>query len=259
MRPEEIMSSARRHVLLLASAVPAVLFALGCPGAGPEYPKCDKDDHCKKDKAGAAVNEYCLFGECQQCARDSHCATGETCNRGRCEASCASDDQCGAGQICEQSSCEPAQCSETSPCGAGERCDAGRCRAASTQAVTSKPEAPTGGAACDKRKTVLFDFNASDLRPDALEALDAMARCLADNPAWRVTVAGHADERGTTEYNLQLGERRAASVGDYISRRGSVNKARIKTISYGEERPVDTSGTEEGWARNRRGELVVQE
>lgn len=248
------MASSLRHLLVvLAVSSPFLVVASGCPG--PEYPKCEKDDQCKKDKDGKAINEYCLFGQCQQCAKDSHCAAGEKCNRGRCEAACTSDDQCGPGQICDEASCQPAECSETKPCSGSLQCVAGRCApAASTSTVVPPETTPV----CDKKQTVRFDFNVSDLRPEAREVLDNLAKCMAANAGWRLTVEGHADERGTTDYNLQLGDRRAGSVKDYLSRLG-VDKARIRTISYGEEKPVDTSGTEEAWARNRRGELVVQE
>lgn len=249
------MVSALRHLLVvLAISSPFVVVAAGCPG--PEYPKCEKDDQCKKDKEGKAINEYCLFGQCQQCAKDSHCQAGERCNRGRCEATCTSDNQCGAGQICEEASCQPAQCSETRPCSGSLQCTEGRCVPGTSTSIT--PTVTDSKLVCEKRQTVRFDFNVSDLRPDAREVLDTLAKCMAQNAGWRVTVEGHADERGTTDYNLQLGDRRAGSVKDYLSRLG-VDKARIRTISYGEEKPLDTSGTEEAWARNRRGELVVQE
>lgn len=253
-----MVSIVTRLVLVLTAMLPLALAAGGCPGSGPVYPKCEKDDQCKKDKAGADVNEYCLFGECQQCAQDAHCASGERCNRGRCEVSCATDDQCGAGQICEQSACVQAQCSESDPCAAGQRCTNGRCQTLRTTGPTPTSVKDLTSLSCSREQTVTFEYNASDLRPDAREALDTFAKCMNQNASWRLTVAGHADERGTTEYNLQLGERRAGSVRDYLARLG-VDRARIRTISYGEERPVDSSGTESGWARNRRSELTVQE
>jgi peptidoglycan-associated lipoprotein len=245
------MSFLRSLALALASVV-VVIVAAGCPG--PEYPKCEKDDHCKKGKDGKAINEYCLFGQCQQCAKDSHCTAGEKCNRGRCEETCISDEQCGTGKMCEASSCVPVECSDTQPCSGSMVCQAGRCAAATTGNNT------TGNGEtlnCSKRQTVLFDFNVSDLRSDARQVLDTLAKCMTRSADWQLTVEGHADDRGTTEYNLQLGDRRAGSVKEYLVRLG-VPKNRVKAISYGEEKPVDHSGTEEGWTRNRRGELVVQ-
>jgi peptidoglycan-associated lipoprotein len=249
-----MFSPLRRLLLVLALASPVVVVAAGCPG--PEYPKCEKDDQCKKNKEGKEINEYCLFGQCQQCAKDSHCASGEKCNRGRCEAACTSDSQCGAGQICEEATCQPAQCTPTKSCSGSLTCQEGRCVPGQSTGTTGT--SGTGGPlTCDKKARVQFDFNMSDLRPDSREVLDNFAKCMAQNPDWKLTIEGHCDERGTTDYNLQLGERRAGSIKDYLVRLG-VDKARIKTISYGKEKPIDTSGTEEAWAKNRRGELVVQ-
>lgn len=242
----------RSLLLALALAAPLAVLA-GCPG--PEYPKCESDDHCKKDKNGKAINEHCLFGQCQQCAKDSHCANGQKCNRGRCESSCTSDSQCGSGQMCEDASCVPVQCTDAKPCGGGLQCDKGRCVApASAGTKTPTNDAPV---TCEKAARVQFDFNMHDLRPDAREVLDNFAKCLQQNADWRLRIEGHADERGTTDYNLQLGDNRAASIRDYLVRLG-VAKTRIATISYGEEKPLVAGATEDAWAKNRRGELVIQ-
>lgn len=256
-----MVTTLRSLFIVLMTVAPFVVVTGGCPG--PDYPKCEKDDQCKKNKDGKSVNEYCLFGQCQQCAKDAHCAAGSRCNRGRCEAACTADSQCGAGQICEEATCQPAQCSDMKACGEGLGCTNGRCLSSQTNdqtKSTSGGQVTVGGKlmSCEKRQTIRFDFNMSDLRPDARETLELFSKCLAQNPAWRLTIEGHADERGTTDFNLQLGERRASSVKDYLARLG-IDKARMKTISYGEEKPVDNSVSEDGWAKNRRGELVVQE
>ena len=230
-------------------------FAAGCPG--PEYPKCEKDDQCKKDSKGNAVSEYCLFGQCQQCAKDSNCSAGEKCNRGRCEKSCASDDQCGTGQMCEAASCVPVQCSEAKPCGGGMQCNKGRCAAPSTTSTNPTDNGTGGPLNCVRAGRVAFDFNMADLRPDSRDVLDNFAKCMGKNTEWKLTIEGHCDERGTTDYNLALGERRAGSVKEYLVKLG-VDKARIKTISYGKEKPIDPGSSEAAWAKNRRGELVVQ-
>ncbi|HJO74674.1 MAG TPA: peptidoglycan-associated lipoprotein Pal, partial [Rhodospirillales bacterium] len=86
--------------------------------------------------------------------------------------------------------------------------------------------------------------------------LDKQAAWLKANPSVSITVEGHADERGTREYNLALGERRANSVKDYLISLG-VNPARVKTISYGKERPVAVGSTNAAWAQNRRGVTKV--
>ena len=99
-----------------------------------------------------------------------------------------------------------------------------------------------------------FDFDQSDLKPEAREALVYHANRLKANPNMSVRLEGHADERGTREYNLALGERRAQSVERYLQVQG-VSARQMETISYGEERPVASGTTEAAYARNRRVEL----
>lgn len=104
---------------------------------------------------------------------------------------------------------------------------------------------------------VFFDFDKYSIRADQEAILKAQARWLADFPNVGVVVEGHADERGTREYNLALGERRANAVKNYLVALG-VNAARIETVSYGKERPAVMGSNEEAWAQNRRGVLVVK-
>lgn len=104
---------------------------------------------------------------------------------------------------------------------------------------------------------VFFDFDKSNLRPEARETLTKQAAWLSKFPGVRVVIEGHCDERGTREYNLALGERRANSVKDYLVALG-INPARLKTISYGKERPAAIGHNETAWAQNRRGVMVVE-
>ena len=103
---------------------------------------------------------------------------------------------------------------------------------------------------------VHFDFDRFNLRPDALKILDDAVAKLMQNPNVRVTIEGHCDSIGTSEYNLALGERRANSVRDYLTTRGIVNP-RLRTVSYGEDRPTAENRTAQGRAQNRRAHLVV--
>lgn len=105
-------------------------------------------------------------------------------------------------------------------------------------------------------KDAFFDFNKSELREDARTALNADADWLKQYPSIQVLVEGHCDERGSEEYNLALGERRAAAVKDYLSNLG-VDAGRIKTISYGKDRPFCTEHNETCWQENRRGHFVI--
>ena len=106
-------------------------------------------------------------------------------------------------------------------------------------------------------KDVYFDFDRYDLRADARETLKANAAWLKTNPAAKVEVEGHCDERGTTEYNLALGAKRAQSVKDYLLTLGTAGD-RVSTISYGEEIPVCKEQNEGCWQKNRRARFVIQ-
>jgi peptidoglycan-associated lipoprotein len=113
-----------------------------------------------------------------------------------------------------------------------------------------------GEGSSDGLKTVYFDYNSSDLTPEARQTLAANAAWL-KSKAVKVTIEGHCDKRGSTEYNLALGERRAMIVRNYLRSLG-VNADRMAVISYGEEKPLDYGEAEQGMARNRRAEFVVR-
>lgn len=103
---------------------------------------------------------------------------------------------------------------------------------------------------------VFFALDKSDLSSDARATLDRQAAWLKKYATLNVTIEGHCDERGTREYNLALGERRATAVKNYLVADG-VPAARVKTVSYGKERPAVVGSNEAAWAQNRRGVTVV--
>lgn len=105
---------------------------------------------------------------------------------------------------------------------------------------------------------VFFDYDMFSIRGDAAPVLDAQASWLARYPGVRVRIEGNADERGTREYNFALAGKRAQAVMDYLVSRG-VSPSRISTVSYGKERPIDSSGTEEGMAKNRNGHTSIMD
>jgi peptidoglycan-associated lipoprotein len=105
-------------------------------------------------------------------------------------------------------------------------------------------------------KDIYFDFDRYDVRPGDAEILKQNATAITKNPAWKIQIEGHCDERGTAEYNLALGERRASSVKKYLVTLG-IPQGRISTISYGEERPFDQGHTEEAWTKNRRAHFII--
>jgi peptidoglycan-associated lipoprotein len=104
---------------------------------------------------------------------------------------------------------------------------------------------------------VFFDYDRFDLKAEAKSTLERQASWLKQYRSFSITVEGHADERGTREYNLALGEKRAAAIKDYLTSLG-VSASRVKTISYGKERPAVLGSDESSWAQNRRGVTVIQ-
>ena len=103
---------------------------------------------------------------------------------------------------------------------------------------------------------IFFDTDSTSIRADAQQTLDRQAQWLARYPNYAITIEGHADERGTREYNLALGARRAATTRDYLVSRG-VPAQRLKTISYGKERPVAVCDDISCWSQNRRAVTVL--
>jgi len=130
-----------------------------------------------------------------------------------------------------------------------------------TTAPATENNGPTPGSRADfvaqaGSDTVHFATDSSDIDSEAQSILTRQAAWLAKYPNVRVTIEGHCDERGTREYNLALGDRRANSAKNFLVNAG-VNAARISVISYGKERPIATGSDEESWAQNRRAVSVV--
>lgn len=107
-------------------------------------------------------------------------------------------------------------------------------------------------------RIIHFDFDKFDLRPDALEVLEANADWLKQHTAFSLVIEGHCDERGTNEYNMVLGDKRANAARNWLVDAG-VNPSRIRTISYGEERPLAPGHSESAWSRNRRAEFTLED
>lgn len=123
------------------------------------------------------------------------------------------------------------------------------------QPVVSPDGVPLDPATGEPIATVFyFDFDGAELKPRARTLLAGHARYLRDTPSARVAIEGHCDERGTREYNLALGERRATAVRTYLQSLG-VRASQLSTVSFGEERPVDPGHSESAWSKNRRAVL----
>lgn len=127
------------------------------------------------------------------------------------------------------------------------------------------------GAACSKKgpsssvttettsalKRIHFDFDQYNIRGDAASILKENASWMKDHSKQRIIVEGHCDERGTNEYNMALGERRAKAARDYLINLG-VSAANLETVSFGEEKPLDPGHNEAAWSMNRRDEFVLR-
>uniref|UniRef100_A0A7C4RU44 Peptidoglycan-associated lipoprotein Pal n=1 Tax=Desulfatirhabdium butyrativorans TaxID=340467 RepID=A0A7C4RU44_9BACT len=102
-----------------------------------------------------------------------------------------------------------------------------------------------------------FEYDSSALLPEARELLKRKAEFLMANPQISIVIEGHTDERGTSEYNIALGERRAESVRSFLEGLG-VAASRMSTVSYGEEKPIDPGHNEAAWAKNRRAHIEIR-
>ena len=125
---------------------------------------------------------------------------------------------------------------------------------ATTEGTVGAGEA--GGQTTSEMQTVYYGYDSFKLTSEARETLKATAEYMKANAGTSVQIEGHCDERGTTEYNLALGERRANAAKDYLVRLG-VDASRLSIISYGEERPQDPGHDESAWSKNRRAAFVV--
>ncbi|MBI2877372.1 MAG: peptidoglycan-associated lipoprotein Pal [Candidatus Tectomicrobia bacterium] len=125
---------------------------------------------------------------------------------------------------------------------------------------TAEGQRPRGeegeAAAAEALRDIHFDLDKYEIRPDSRSILERNALWIQAHSQARVQIEGHADERGTVEYNLALGERRAKKVRDYLISLG-VDPKQLSTVSFGEERPLDPGHTEEAWAKNRRAHFVL--
>ena len=122
--------------------------------------------------------------------------------------------------------------------------------------TTTEPEQPNKTVQ-DQLADAFFDYDSAELSSSAQSTLDADGKVLNDNASTSVTIEGHCDERGTVEYNLALGDRRAAAAKDYLVRFG-IAANRISVVSYGEERPFASGADESAYAQNRRAHFVVR-
>jgi peptidoglycan-associated lipoprotein len=248
-----------RRISMVAGLAIAVAVLAGCPVT---YPNCKSDETCQEK------GEVCVNGQCQECATDANCKEGFTCQGNKCTPKgpeCSRDEQC-AGKICEAGKCAEPKCTSKEQCGGIQDCQKGRC--VTPPGACNSATDCAEGQECQNNKCVAaatkaecnweplrFGFNEASLSSEAQSRLGELAECLKTGATGAIELAGHADERGTEEYNLQLSQKRAASVKKYLVDLG-VPANRMKTVGYGENKPADNASSEEAWAANRRVEFV---
>jgi len=237
--------------------VPAAVWLAACP---PPYPRCNNDEQCKEH------NEVCVQGQCKECATDQNCKAGFQCQENRCvpKAECSPEKGCGPGKHCEAGKCMPNECEGDKDCPRGGKCVNNKCEAPREGSCSTNEDCRTGqecsnGTCVDRPRRecslepVRFGFNEASLDRAAQQQLSSLADCIKEQQL-KLTLEGHADERGTQEYNLHLSNRRANAVKKYLVDLG-VPAGRLDTVGYGEERPADQGHSEDAWAANRRVEL----
>jgi peptidoglycan-associated lipoprotein len=226
-----------RRFLLLAVTTAGVVALSGCPSK-PKKGECKTSQDCLEQQGFGKV---CVEGRCQECAQDSDCKDGFVCRSNTCvpKPQCTKDADCPEGQRCE-----------------AERCVASR-EPAAAEAKPAEPERQAMPAGCADATsfTVRFGFDQATLTSEAQGSLQKLADCVKEAPATKIGISGYADERGTTQYNVALGARRADSARRYLADLGVATK--LDTVSFGEEKPLCTEQSETCWAQNRRVEFQV--
>lgn len=250
------------------------MFVLLASACSPSYPECYEDTDCKSNAKGVAVDEYCLNAKCAECRNDEHCSSKRDesyiCNNGTCQringyCNPEAGINCPAGQKCRDRRCGP-ECfpeSVVEDCPADYICENNRCTPKPECLVDEDCPAPK---ICQNKKCVMppvcqarvayFDFDEATIRSDAKTTLEDNATCFksrADIKA--VQVVGHCDERGTEDYNMALGKRRADAVRNVMSRLGIKN---LTSRSRGSLDPVvNGASSEADHQRNRRADFTL--
>ena len=231
-------------------------FFIGCQ---PKYPKCEKDSHCRegeycvnnlcqkcRDNGDCPQGQECQGGACREipgyCVQSADCAEGQVCRENRCSP-CMEDKDCTNGLVCIEGSCRKAECATTEDCPAGTTCVNRLCRSESTASGSA-------ASGCNLQ-SVYFEFDSSELSGDARRVIEGNYDCV-KKASGKLTVEGHCDPRGTTEYNMALGDRRARGVAKVMKTLG-MDAERLRVVSKGEE---EATGTDEAsWVKDRRADF----
>ncbi|MCG6535006.1 MAG: peptidoglycan-associated lipoprotein Pal [Syntrophales bacterium LBB04] len=226
----------KNHSLFISLIFLSVVFAYGCAGTGKTVLQ-------EEQERAAAAKEAAAVSEARTPAAEGSTVTEDEAAKKRAEKEQVERDAILKAQA------------------AAEREAAAKAKAqaekeASDRAAEAAKKAAASAKALYEFDDVRFDFDKFNLRDEARAILNKHGEWLGKNSDVMILVEGHCDERGTAEYNLALGERRANAVAKYLTDMG-IDAKRIKTVSYGEEKPLDPGHNEEAWAKNRRAHFVV--
>jgi peptidoglycan-associated lipoprotein len=237
----EVRSGALACAFVLAMATP-----FASTGCGVSYPNCNGDNDCRSH------HEVCVNRHCQQCRTTADCPAEHTCLRNRCVEgtnACENDADCPADQHCDNRHCVPrTECDQNHACPGGRPCESGHCASAAPSSDEDDTLRDNHGRLCEF-EPIYFAFDTPQLDDRARHSLQAAADCLQREQTSRYVLIGRTDPRGTTEYNLALGERRARMAQNYLRSLG-ITAERIEVSSAGSE---GATGTDEAtWAHDRR-------
>jgi peptidoglycan-associated lipoprotein len=269
------------HYGLALGAASLLVLAIAATGCRPTFPQCRNNDDCKAEEGNSTLL-VCVNGKCQECAVDEDCPKDRPhCNANRC-VECLEDKDCPEGKFCKNNQCKW-ECEIDSDCTDGKVCKNHKCQIecekdedcsnpdleCKNQRCVPKCQCHSdldcgSGMACrdckcvDKSacriESIYFDFDRYDIRSTDQSILDQNAACIKSRNL-SVQIVGNCDERGTEEYNIALGDRRARGAKKYLQSLG-IKDSQLSTISYGKNRPACNESTEDCWAKNRRDDFV---
>lgn len=218
---EASLTAARQSLRLTFTMVSfAIVASMGVAGCGVDYPNCDTDTDCHQ-------GEFCVNKLCQQCRTDQDCGAGQTCQSGACQAT-------------------PGYCTSASDCGPDQDCQNNMC-VSRMQSEVAAPPPPAAAGDC-QLEAVYFGYDDATLSDAARNQLSAVATCAQTRGLKSLQLTGLTDPRGTEEYNMALGDRRAQAAKTYLKSLGM--QSDLSSSSMGEE---IASGTDEStWTRDRR-------
>lgn len=211
---------------------------------------CKTNADCLSDATGKTSNGVCYMGKCEECVEDSDCTMLKQCVKNRCLQSCETNADCGENAHCEENFCI-ANCLDNSYCPGGQECYEGRC-------ITKEAMNKSPSLKCQGLERLHFEFDRYDISEIYYKNLANLAACLEENPSSGLIIEGHADNRGTPAYNMALSEKRANAVKDYLVKRKGIASIRIKTVPYGEGKPLMDEENEYAFKQNRRAEFLLQ-